>query len=311
MILKRVSVIISTFSIDRANYVASCIKSLRKQKSLPEEIILVLDPDEALLEFYKSCMPNDVKIVVSEGYGLSYARNAGVKNAKGEIVAFIDDDAVADETWLENLVKNYNDPRVAGVGGFIKPIWESGRPIWFPEELDWIIGCSYKGLPKSKAYVRNPIGCNMSFRKDVFEEVGYFRVGIGRLGKKPVAGEEAELSMRILEKIPGAKIVHEPRAVVCHRVPKSRTHLKYVVKRSFYEGFSKALISDRKSDLINTLSTEEHYLKYLLKNAIPSRLKHFPIFGDLCSTMVIFTSMSSVFMGFFIGKFSLKLKKQD
>jgi glycosyltransferase involved in cell wall biosynthesis len=302
--LKGVSVIISTFSIDRANYVANCIKSLRKQTLLPEEIILVLDPDEALLEFYKSCMLHDVKIVVSEGYGLSYARNAGVKNAKGEIIAFIDDDAVADERWLENLVKSYDNPLVVGVGGLIKPIWESSRPIWFPEELDWIVGCSYKGLPKRKSYVRNPIGCNMSFRKDVFEKVGYFRVDVGRLGKKPVAGEEAELSMRILEKIPEAKIVHEPRAVVCHRVPKSRAHLKYVMNRSFYEGFSKALITNYNSNPLNMLSTEEQYLKYLLKNAVPFRLKRFHRFENICHLMILLISTFSVLSGYIIGLLS-------
>ena len=275
---------------------------------MPKEIILVLDPDEALLEFYKSCTPNDVKIVVSEGYGLSYARNAGIRSAKGEIIAFIDDDAVADERWLENLIKNYNDPQVVGVGGLIIPIWQSNRPVWFPEELDWVVGCSYKGMPECKSYVRNPIGCNMSFRKDVFEKVGYFKTDIGRLGKKPIAGEEAELSVRIMHKIPGAKIVYDPCAVVYHNVPKERTRLKYVMKRSFYEGFSKALISRHNLDPNNLLSTEEHYLKYLFKTAIPSRLKRFFMFSNFCGVMVISAIILSVFAGYFIGTLSLKFK---
>jgi len=300
--LKGVSVIISTFSIDRANHVASCIRSLRKQTSLPMEIILVLDPDEALLEFYKSCMPSDVKIVVSEGYGLSYARNAGVKNAKGEIIAFIDDDAVADERWLENLVKSYDDPCVVGVGGLIKPIWESSRPIWFPEELDWIVGCSYKGLPERKTYVRNPIGCNMSFRKDVFEKVGYFKTGVGRLGKKPVAGEEAELSIRILEEIPGSKIVYDPQAIVYHRVPKSRANLRYLLRRSFYEGLSKALISNSKSNPLKALSTEDRYLRYLLKVVIPLRLKQIYKLKSVSQLLVLLTSTFSVLVGYLVGR---------
>jgi glycosyltransferase involved in cell wall biosynthesis len=303
VILKGVSVIISTFSIDRANHVASCIKSLRKQTLLPEEIILVLDPDEALLEFYKSCMPHDVKIVVSEGYGLSYARNAGVKNAKGEIIAFIDDDAVADERWLENLVKSYDDLHVVGVGGLIKPIWESSRPIWFPEELNWTVGCSYKGLPERKTYVRNPIGCNMSFRKDVFEKVGYFRTSIGRVGKKLMASEEMELSIRILEKIPKSKIVYDHSTTVYHKVPKSRANVKYVVKRSLYEGFSKALITNFiKQNPTSILSVEERYLKYLLEISIPLRLKRIYKLKSASQLLVLLTSTFLVLMGYFIGR---------
>jgi len=296
--LKEVSVIISTYSIDRANYVISCIESVKRQTLLPKEIILVLDSNEILIDFYKSRVPNDVKIVISGGYGLSTARNAGVKAATGEIVAFIDDDAVADEVWLENLVKNYDNPCVAGVGGFIKPIWKSNRPIWFPEELNWIVGCSYKGLPERKTCVRNPIGCNMSFRKGVFEEVGYFKADVGRLGKKPIAGEEAELSLRILEKIRGSKIMLDPSAVVYHLVHKSRTNLTYFLRRSFYEGVSKAFVTSSKSNPLEALSAEDRYLRYLVKVAIPLRLKRIHKLENICHLLLISASVCMVLVGF-------------
>jgi len=300
--LKEVSVIISTYSIDRAKYVINCIKSLKKQTLLPKEIILVLDPDEKLIDFYKSRIPDDVKIVISEGYGLSNARNAGVKVAEGEIVAFIDDDAVADKNWLKNLVKNYNDPCVVGVGGFIKPIWESDRPTWFPEELDWIIGCSYKGLPERKTVVRNPIGCNMSFRKVVFEKVGLFKTDVGRLGKKPLAGEEAEFSLRVLEKIPESKIVYDPSTKVYHAVPHERADVKYVLKRSFYEGMSKALIANLRSNPIKALSAEDNYLKHLFGVAVPLRLKRIYQFKNALQLLLLLTSTFLVIIGYFIGK---------
>jgi glycosyltransferase involved in cell wall biosynthesis len=237
-VILKVSVIISTFSIKRERYIISCINSLRKQIMSPDEIILVLDPEVDLIEFYKSRLPSDVKIIVSDGFGLSNARNAGLKNAKGEIVAFIDDDAEADERWLESLVKNYEDPYVVGVGGPVKPLWENGRPAWFPEELDWIVGCTYKGLPEYRTIIRNPIGCNMSFRREVFKKVGFFKTEIGRIGKKLLAGEEAEFSLRIKDKIPDSKIIFEPAAIVYHRVDKHKMKLGYLLERSFYEGFS-------------------------------------------------------------------------
>lgn len=294
--------VISTYATERLNYVLSCVESLKRQTLLPREIILVLDPDKRLLEFYESRMPKDVKIFVSEGFGLSYARNAGAKNAERKIIAFIDDDAVADANWLENLVKNYDDSHVVGVGGFIKPVWESSRPVWFPEELDWIVGCSYKGLPEHKIYVRNPIGCNMSFRKDIFEKVGCFKASIGRVGKKPMAGEEAELSLRILEKIPGSKIVYDPWAVVYHRVPKSRTSLRYLLKRSFYEGYSKALIASHKSNPVKALSTEDQYLRGLLKVAIPSRLKRIYKLRNISQLLTLLASFFMVVAGYFVGR---------
>jgi len=298
---KEVSVVISTYTAGRINYVLECIRSLQKQTLPPKEIILALDPDEKLVEFYKLNVPDNVKIIVSEGYGLSYARNAGVKSAEGEIIAFIDDDAVADDRWLETLVRNYNDPNVMGVGGLIKPVWRSSRPLWFPEELDWVIGCSYKGLPECKAAVRNPIGCNMSFRREVFEKVGYFRPNIGRFGKNLLGGEEPELSIRILKKVPNAKILYDPLAVVYHTVTKDRLNLKYLLIRSFNEGFSKAMISNLNGSLYN-LSTEKNYLRHLLRTAIPSRLKRFYNLYSLFQLAVLFVSLSSVLLGFILRK---------
>jgi cellulose synthase/poly-beta-1,6-N-acetylglucosamine synthase-like glycosyltransferase len=106
------------------------------------------------------------------------------KNSNCELVAFIDDDAVAQLDWLELLEKNFDDPLVIGVGGRIIPRWPSDTFLSLPEELYWIVGCSYKGLPTVKAPVRNPIGSNMIFRRAVFEKVGYFNVNVGRLGNK-------------------------------------------------------------------------------------------------------------------------------
>ena len=298
--LKGVTVVVSTYTIERSEYVSDCIESLKRQTLLPKELILVLDPDETLLKFYKSCMSSDVKIVLSQGRGLSNARNTGIKNAKQDIVAFIDDDAIAEEHWLENLVKNYGDPRVVGVGGLIKPVWDSSRPVWFPEELDWIVGCSYKGLPESKTYVRNPIGCNMSFRRDVFEKVGCFKVDVGRVGKKLLGSEETEFSIRIYEKIPGSKVMFDPSAVIYHKVPKVRTRLTYVLKRSFYEGFSKAMIADHEFNPLETLSTEYRYLDNLFRVVIPARLNRIYKLENICHLLLIFVSVCMVLVGFFL-----------
>jgi glycosyltransferase involved in cell wall biosynthesis len=298
----RVSVIISTYSKRRLGFVLDCLESLRKQSLKPDETILVLDPDPDLVEFYESQLSNHLEIVVSHKCGLSNARNAGVVNTTGEIMVFIDDDAVATEDWLKNLVESYSDPNVVGVGGLIRPLWENGYPTWFPEELNWVVGCSYKGLPESKSYVRNPIGCNMSFRKAVFEKVGYFRSDVGRFGKMLLAGEEPELSLRILKAIPNAKIVYDPAAIVYHRVRKDRARLDYLFRRSFFEGLSKALIINQSTGSEKSFSAENQYLKYLIVEAIPTRLKKAYKPQSLCQLLVLLLSATAVFVGFAVGK---------
>jgi len=297
-VLKGVSVVVSTYSVDRFSNLLGCIESLRKQSFKPVEVVLVLDPVPELVEFCRSRLSGDVKIVVSDKCGLSNARNVGVGSAKGEIIAFIDDDAVADVSWLENLVRNYADSMVVGVGGAIRPLWENEAPAWFPEELNWIVGCSYKGLPESRGCVRNPIGCNMSFRKSVFERIGYFRTDIGRFGKRLLAGEESEFSIRIHRRIQGAMIVFEPDAVVYHRIEKGRLGLRYLFRRSFYEGVSKGLISDSQRLSSSVLSTEDRYLKHLLRVAIPARIRRFYRMDGMCQLMLLLFSTIAVFAGF-------------
>lgn len=81
---------------------------------MPNEILLILDPVDELIEFYSDIVPKDVKIVKSSDFGLSNARNTGIEYAKGDIIAFIDDDAWADRRWLENMLKNYENSRVWG-----------------------------------------------------------------------------------------------------------------------------------------------------------------------------------------------------
>lgn len=297
-----VSVVVSTYSEDKLECVLDCLKSLHEQSVLPREVILVLDSEPDLVEFYRSKVPRDVKVMMSGGFGLSNARNAGAKCAQGDIVAFIDDDARADEHWLRNLVRSYDHPEVLGVGGYACPVWEGSVPIWFPEELNWIVGCSYKGLPEHKATIRNPIGCNMSFRRSVFDTVGYFRTDIGRFGRMLLAGEEPELSMRILAKFSGSRIIYEPRAVVYHQVPRSRRKLSYFVRRSFYQGISIALFMPRKSTVRVGLSTENDYLKYLIRVAVPSRVKRLYKLENLSHLMIMFLSTIAVLLGFSVAK---------
>lgn len=272
------SVIICAYTQERLKDIHEAVQSVLDQTLRPHQVLVAVDHNRALSEILRAELPAHVEIVLNEGArGLSETRNTGIRASTGSVVAFIDDDAVAEATWLERLAGHYDNPRVAAVGGKAVPAWlDGGRPAWFPEELDWVIGCTYKGLPVHGSEVRNVIGCNMSFRTECFNAAGFFSTRVGRNGKINGAGEEAEMCQRIRQAMPASAIVYEPGAIIRHKVPSWRMGPRYLVRRSYDEGLCKTIVkrlSSRSSSRV--LSVENTYLRYLLLSAVPGRLKEF------------------------------------
>jgi glycosyltransferase involved in cell wall biosynthesis len=238
-----VSVIICAYADDRWGDLCAAIESVRHQSMPPREIIAAIDHNPPMLERVRMEHPDVVVVANTNARGLSGARNSGLAVARGALVAFLDDDAWAAPDWLALLAEGYRDPGVLGVGGAIEPLWLGGRPNWFPEEFDWVVGCTYRGLPRTAAVVRNLIGCNMSFRREVFETIDGFKGGIGRLGSRPLGCEETEFCIRALQRWPDRVFLYEPNARVHHRVPPSRSRWSYFHSRCYAEGLSKALVT--------------------------------------------------------------------
>ena len=238
-----VSVVICAYTEDRWDDVVRAVTSVQAQETAPFEVIVVVDHNPALLARVSAELSHIVVTENIEARGLSGARNSGVARAHGDIVAFLDDDAWAEPDWLTNLVALYGEDDVIGAGGSIVPAWQAGRPRWWPDEFDWVVGCSYRGLPLRRSDVRNAIGANMSFRRSTLEAVGGFSHGIGRIGTRPLGGEETELAIRARRHAPGSRIVYEPSARVHHRVPPARGTARYFLARCYAEGMSKAAIS--------------------------------------------------------------------
>ena len=246
------SVVICAYTLDRWEELLTASAAVQAQTRPPREVIVVVDHNRALWQRARWHLP-DVKVLENEeAQGLSGARNTGIRAAHGELVAFIDEDAVAASDWLDQLGQGYGDEatgeasgatRVLGVGGAIVPWWLTGRPRWFPEEFDWVVGCTYRGMPLSIAPVRNLIGCNMSFRREIFSTLGGFRDGIGRIGTHPAGCEETELCLRARQQWPQARLIYQPRARVAHRVPGARANWRYFGARCYFEGRSKALVT--------------------------------------------------------------------
>ncbi len=203
----------------------------------------MIDYNKTLLERVKAQFSDVVIIENAQQKGLSGARNSGIATAQGAIIAFMDEDAVAAPDWLATIASGYENDHTLGVGGAIDPIWIEGRPGWFPDEFNWVVGCTYRGMPESTTDSRNMLGCNMSFRRDVFPVVGDFRHGIGRVDTRPVGCEETELCIRVNQQWPDHKMLYMPDARVSHRVPGIRANWSYFLRRCYSEGLSKAQVA--------------------------------------------------------------------
>lgn len=297
----KISFIVCTYSEELFSDTLRCIDSLINQDYQGDkEILIVMDSNEKLYEMFITTAPKSVNVIINTLPGLSNARNTGIKNATGDIVVFIDDDAFADKNYATNLIKNYEDTSVIGTAGKILP---NGKPN-YPEEVYWIGGFTNKGYAEKKCEIRNAYGCNMSFRREVFDKVGLFSTNFGRVGKKLVTCEETEFSIKALSSIAGSKIIYDPSVVVYHKVHEFRQTIRYVIKRSYNEGMSKAHIDKlyKNKNGNDALSTENTYLKYLFAKAIPFRIENIIAGRDITNNtkdiMLLITVIVCVGLGY-------------
>jgi GT2 family glycosyltransferase len=258
----RASVVVCVFSSARLDQAVACVEAVIAQRTKPAQVLVVVDHNDELGEILRGRLARSVDIVANAGpRGLASARNTAVQSSHGNPIVFIDDDAVPVEGWLETLVAAFDDPDVIGAGGHALPRWESQQPAWFPDELLWVVGCSYRGLPAA-GVVRNPLGCNMAFRAEVFERAGLFDPGMGRVGSHPLGCEETEFCVRAVRALAAGKLVLVPGAEVHHAVSSERGRPAYLLRRCFYEGISKALV--RKLGDPRSLDTERRYVRGVL-----------------------------------------------
>ncbi|MDX6738984.1 glycosyltransferase family 2 protein [Actinocorallia sp. A-T 12471] len=304
----KISVVICAFTDRRWEDVLAAVESVRRQRHPAHEIILSVDHNTELYRRLSETLP-DVRVVENaEARGLSGGKNTGVALAEGDVVAFLDDDAVAAPGWLEAFAAAYAaDPRVLGVGGRTLSLWpgspssaelrtqlekgrllriqtgdphlhpdsaeaftvETGRrPRWFPDEFEWTVGGTYRGMLPGP--VRNVLGGNASFRRAAFEVAGGFSSDIGRTHAidRPLGCEETEFCIRLGQRRPDAVQLFEPAAVIWHRVPAERTRFAYYRSRCYAEGLSKALVASMVGSQDGLSNERAHAFKTLPTGAL-------------------------------------------
>lgn len=261
------SVIICAYTEARWHALVAAVASVHRQTLAACEVIVVIDHNPAL---YARAQTHLTKVKLIENWGppgLSGARNSGIAQAQGAVIAFLDDDASASPDWLACLLPAYANPRVVGAGGAIEPDWAQGRPRWFPAEFDWVVGCTYQGLPSTTAPVRNLIGCNMSFRRPVIEAIGGFRDGVGQVGASMLRCDDTEFCIRLHQRLTSSILCYTPAARVLHLVPADRNTWTYFCTRCYTEGLAKSLVA-KLVGAADGLSTERTYVLQTLPQGI-------------------------------------------
>jgi glycosyltransferase involved in cell wall biosynthesis len=240
------------------------VASAQAQTLQPCEIIVCIDHNESLFHDCAAvwadaaCNP-PIRVIQNKYDGhLGSARNTAAEAAAGEILAFLDDDAVADKDWLEILTDAYKEERVGAVGGRPIPVFETSRPAWFPVQFDWVFGCAYDGLPTSRGPLSHLIGANMSVRRTLLEQVGGFHSD---------NHDDMDMCHRVAHIRGSEAVVYEPAAIVRHFVPASRLTWKYFWRRCFFVNQGKveafALMRDAA-----TLGAEARFVWYALTTGV-------------------------------------------
>jgi GT2 family glycosyltransferase len=257
--------------MDRWDSLREAVASVGAQTVRVLETVVVIDHHPGLMAKAASELPGVTVIANVGSRGASGARNTGAAASRGEILAFLDDDAIASPNWLESLLQHFKDPKVVGAGGRLEPLWKTRRPQWFPPEFDWAVGCSYIGMPESATMVRNVWSNAMAIRRQAFDAVGGFRDDFGKIGawSRP---EDTDLCLRAAECDGGGTWIYEPNAVVGHQVPAERTTLRYFLRRCYYEGQGKATLAAL-NGIIRSISTERQYARYVLPYGIVRGLR--------------------------------------
>ena len=282
------SIVITSYTLERINDIFDLLDSIKAQTYPTIETIWIAERSRELYERVKTyaerkAAPNMMVVFNNGEPGASAARNLGIKEAKGDIVAFVDDDALLFPDWAEEMVKTYHDDSIIGMAGSVIPLWENESMSWLPEEFYWLISCTaFTGWDELRD-TRNAWTTNSSFRREAFDLGELFLTGIGpryregqREGWKWLA-EDIELTLRIKRRT-GKRVVYNPRVMVKHKVYEYRLQLRFIAKCAYWMGLSryilKRLYPKDDADAVS-LDVERQLLKHIFTRLFPDILRNF------------------------------------
>jgi glycosyltransferase involved in cell wall biosynthesis len=237
-----ISAIICTHNRDI--YLGAAIDSLLSQDFSPGFEVIVVDNNSSdrTREVVQQRQGNPrLQYIFEPSVGLSVARNTGAKAAKGEILAYLDDDAVAGDGWLQALYSAYQqNSQLAIAGGKVTLLWSQGTqaPHWLSPGLAGNLGAY--DLGDRLIYIENPgltpRGLNYSIRRSFLEEIGGFDPKLGRVGKNLLSNEELLMTEIAMER--GWQVAYLPNAIAAHNVSPERLKRSWFISRGWWQGIS-------------------------------------------------------------------------
>lgn len=295
-----VSVVICTYADERYDDFQEAVESVLEQTYEPVELVVVVDGNERVAtrarQDFGDC--EDVVVHCNDGNrGVSYSRTKGAELASGDVVAFIDDDAIAEPDWIIQLVEVYESTDALAVGGRMTGEWLAGRPWFLPEEFDWLVGVTHRGFAEAGQEVRNTFESNLSFRRGVFLDLGGFDPELGPTAEGYSHSEGAEIGSRLQTRY-GRGVVYAPDAVVRHKVFAHRTRLSWLLRRAFEQGVSKRTMERRANAAVGE---EFGYLRMLFTEHVPRRarsLVNSPTIADVVQLAFVFVFTGCVGAGY-------------
>lgn len=245
----KITVILCTYN--RCQSLAKALDSVAAStvsESVEWEVLVVdnnsRDRTRDVVEDFCRRYPGRFRYLFEPQQGKSYALNSGIRGARGDILAFLDDDVTVEPTWLQNLTVPLKDGQWAGSGGRILPPPSFLPPRWLaiggPNGLAGILCAHFDSGDEAKQLDKPPYGTNMAFRKEMFDRYGDFRVDMGPRPGSEIRNEDTEFGRRLMTG--GERLRYEPSAVVYHEVPENRLRKEFFL--AWWFDFGRAQIRE-------------------------------------------------------------------
>ena len=271
------SVIIATYN--RCENLKEALRTLYQQENdgtFDYEIIVIdnnsKDQTREVVESFIAKEGLKVRYIFEPIQGKVYALNTGITHAKGEIVAFTDDDVSVDSKWVLNIKQCFEKFHCDGCGGRILPVYPENTPQWLKDNLDILRGTIVfydygEDVQKYEKSMYEFLGANYAFRKAMFEECGVFRTDLGT-GKPPL-GEDTEFISRLQKH--NKKLYYCGKALVWHPVDLKRTRLSFITKWNVALGRYRVITNERKTitpDLVYYFGVPRYLIRDMLQNGL-------------------------------------------
>jgi len=299
------SLVITAYTDERINDIYELLESVRTQTYPNMETIFVVERSVQLKDKINAFIGKTgfqrIRVIFSdEKLGLSMARNLGIKNAGGDIIAFTDDDVVLFPDWAEEMAKGFKDDSIIGATGAALPLWEDKSQSWLPGEFYWLVSCTgWQDLDKS-AVVRGVLGANMAFKKEAFNNNFLFSpdAGYAQSHQYNPVSDDLEFSLRLRSKTPKS-LISVPSARIWHRVYADRLSFRYVTAKSQEVGRCRRILKKSYTQEFGAFQQEKNILHSIFKRIIgtPKKLVTNP--GLACKeTFLTFLVLFSVAVGY-------------